>query len=76
MARFSARRPVRLISRSGHGRIINIGGVGGHIGVKNRLHVMASKSGLVGLTKGLALELAPGVTANCVVPGMVGGRAG
>jgi 3-oxoacyl-[acyl-carrier protein] reductase len=59
------------LKRSGRGRIVNIGGAGAHIGVKNRLHVMASKSGLIGLTKGLALELAPDVTANCVVPGMV-----
>lgn len=56
---------------SGHGRVICIGGAGAHMGVKNRLHVMASKSGLVGLVKGLALELAPHATANCVVPGMI-----
>jgi 3-oxoacyl-[acyl-carrier protein] reductase len=44
----------------------------GHVGATDRLHVAAGKAGLVGLTKGLARELAPdGITANCVVPGLI-----
>jgi 3-oxoacyl-[acyl-carrier protein] reductase len=57
--------------KSGNGRIINIGGTSAHRGAKDRLHVMAAKSALVGLTKGLALELAPHVTTNCVVPALI-----
>lgn len=56
---------------SGNGRIINIGGTSAHRGAKDRLPVMTAKSALVGLTKGLALELAPHVTANCVVPALI-----
>jgi 3-oxoacyl-[acyl-carrier protein] reductase len=54
------------------GRIINIGGMTGHSGAAQRAHVIAAKAGLVGLTKALAVELAPrGITANAVVPGRI-----
>jgi 3-oxoacyl-[acyl-carrier protein] reductase len=59
------------LKRSNQGRVINIGGTSAHKGVTNRIHVMTAKSGLVGLTKGLAMELAPHATANCVVPGLI-----
>jgi 3-oxoacyl-[acyl-carrier protein] reductase len=59
------------LQRSGHGRIVNIGGVAGHRGARGRIHVVSAKAGLVGLTKALALELAPKVTVNCVVPGRI-----
>lgn len=52
--------------------IINIGGMTGHSGAAERIHVVAGKAGLAGLTKGLAMELAPaGITVNCVVPGLI-----
>ncbi|HEY4164184.1 MAG TPA: SDR family oxidoreductase [Dongiaceae bacterium] len=52
--------------------IINIGGMSAHTGAANRAHVVAAKAGLVGLTRGLANEFAKdGITANCVVPGMI-----
>ncbi len=54
------------------GRIINIGGLSAHTGAINRVHVVAAKAGLVGLTKALAMELAPrGITANLVSPGRI-----
>lgn len=54
------------------GRIINIGGLSAHTGAVNRVHVLAAKAGLVGLTKALAMELAPrGITANLVAPGRI-----
>jgi 3-oxoacyl-[acyl-carrier protein] reductase len=63
-----------MIERGG-GRIINIGGVSAHVGVKDRAHVIASKIGLVGFTRALAVEFArQGVTVNCVVPGRIGGE--
>lgn len=52
--------------------IISIGGMTGHVGATDRVHVAAGKAGLIGLTKGFARELAPdGITANCVVPGLI-----
>ena len=59
----------------GGGRIINIGGVSAHIGARNRAHVITAKAALVGLTKAIAVEFADrGITANCVVPGKIGGE--
>ena len=56
----------------GWGRIINIGGLSGHIGAARRAHVVTSKAALVGFSKALAIEYAGrGVTANCVVPGEI-----
>ena len=54
------------------GAIINIGGMSAHTGARNRAHVLAAKAGLIGLTRGLAHDLADkNVTVNCVVPGMI-----
>ncbi len=54
------------------GRIINLGGLSAHAGASDRAHVVSAKAGLVGLTKGLAAELAPrGITANLVAPGRI-----
>jgi 3-oxoacyl-[acyl-carrier protein] reductase len=56
----------------GHGRIINIGGWANFAGAAQHAHVLAAKSGLVGLTKALAHELGPtGVTVNLLSPGLV-----
>jgi 3-oxoacyl-[acyl-carrier protein] reductase len=56
----------------GRGAIVNIGGETGHRGAAGRAHVVAAKAGLAGLTKALALELAPQrITVNCVVPGRI-----
>lgn len=57
---------------AGGGAVINIGGLTAHTGAAERAHVVAAKSALVGLTRGLAHDLAPhGVSVNCVVPGLV-----
>jgi 3-oxoacyl-[acyl-carrier protein] reductase len=58
--------------RKNGGTIINIGGMSAHIGSKDRAHVMAAKTGLVGFTRALAHDLAAEkITANCVVPGAI-----
>lgn len=70
-----SRQTIPVMLKSGGGTIVNIGGVTAHIGAKERAHVSAAKAGLVGLTKALALEFADrGITANCVVPGKIGGK--
>jgi len=59
------------------GTIINIGGLTGHRGATGRAHVIAAKSGLAGMTKALALDLAPKkITVNCVVPGTIDSQRG
>ena len=60
------------LMRAGGGAVVNIGGQTGHKGATDRAHVIAAKAGLAGLTKALALDLAPHhITVNCVVPGTI-----
>ena len=63
---------VQHMKRIGAGAIVNIGGVGGHVGVSHRTHVAAAKSGVAGLTRAFAAELASSaITVNCVAPGHI-----
>lgn len=56
----------------GWGRIVNLIGVRGQNGGPERAHLVAAKSGLIGLTKALAHEFGPaGVTVNGVSPGTI-----
>jgi 3-oxoacyl-[acyl-carrier protein] reductase len=63
--------------KSGAGTVINIGGLTAHRGATGRAHVIAAKAGLAGMTKALALDLAPHhITVNCVVPGTIESQRG
>jgi 3-oxoacyl-[acyl-carrier protein] reductase len=63
--------------KCGAGTVINIGGLTGHRGATGRAHVIAAKAGLAGMTKALALDLAPHhITVNCVVPGTIESQRG
>jgi 3-oxoacyl-[acyl-carrier protein] reductase len=63
--------------RAGGGTIVNIGGQTGHKGAAERAHVITAKAGLAGMTKALALDLAPHqITVNCVVPGTIDSQRG
>ena len=54
------------------GRIINIGSISGVMGEANASLYSATKAGLIGATKALALELAEfGITVNTINPGWV-----
>ena len=58
--------------QAGGGSIVNIGGLTAHKGADGRAHVITAKAGLAGLTRALALDLAPHhITVNCVVPGTI-----
>jgi 3-oxoacyl-[acyl-carrier protein] reductase len=70
-----SREALRHRTARQYGRIINIGGVSAHVGASERAHVLTAKAGIVGFTRALAFEFAEqGVTANCVVPGRIGGQ--
>ena len=61
-----------MLKAGGSASVINIGGLTAHTGAVDRVHVVAAKSGLVGMTRALAHELSPqGITVNCVAPGMM-----
>jgi NAD(P)-dependent dehydrogenase (short-subunit alcohol dehydrogenase family) len=58
------------MKQRGWGRIIHISSVFGAVSRAERDTYSASKAGLIGLTRAMALELAPhGVTVNALLPG-------
>ena len=57
--------------RQGAGKIVNLGDWAAMRPYKDYLPYSVSKSGLIGLTKALAKELAPEVQVNCIALGMV-----
>ncbi|MDR1365132.1 MAG: 3-oxoacyl-ACP reductase FabG [Holosporales bacterium] len=63
---------VMSMSRRRYGRIINISSVVGYSGNPGQANYCASKAGLVGMSKAIALEYAKrGITVNCIAPGAV-----
>lgn len=71
--------PIRLIQgliprmkANRFGRIVNISSIFGVVSRERRLLYSATKSGLIGMTRTLAIELAPyNILVNCVAPGYV-----
>lgn len=54
------------------GRIVTLASVSGLVGNRGQVNYSASKAGIIGATKALALELASrGITVNCIAPGLV-----
>ncbi len=54
------------------GRIITMSSVSGLAGNRGQVNYSASKAGIIGATKSLALELAKrGITVNCIAPGVI-----
>lgn len=63
---------VKNMKRERWGRIINIGSISGVMGEANASLYSATKAGLIGLTRALALELAEyNITVNTINPGWV-----
>lgn len=66
------RSVIKHMMKKKFGRIINITSIVGITGNAGQANYAASKSGLIGLTKSIAKEVASrGITANCVAPGWI-----
>ena len=60
--------------KAGGGAIVNISSMAGRRGLPYRIGYCSAKAGQVGMTYGMAVELAPhGIRVNCVAPGAVEG---
>jgi 3-oxoacyl-[acyl-carrier protein] reductase len=66
------RAAAKPMMKARFGRIISITSVVGVTGNPGQANYVASKAGLIGMTKAVAIELASrGITANCVAPGFM-----
>lgn len=69
---FCTKAASRLMMRQRYGRIISVSSVVGLHGNAGQTNYAASKAGLIGLMKSVAIEYAArGVTANAVAPGFI-----
>ena len=56
----------------GSGKIVNLSSVTFHVGMPNLTHYVASKGGVIGLTRALAREVGPHkINVNCITPGAI-----
>lgn len=61
-----------MVSSRKPGRIVTMSSVSGVMGNRGQVNYSASKAGVIGATKALALELAKrNITVNCVAPGLI-----
>lgn len=66
------RSALKGMMKQRYGRIINISSVVGVTGNPGQANYCASKAGLIGMSKSMALEIATrGITINCIAPGFM-----
>ncbi len=66
------RSAIKKMLKNKYGRIVNITSIVGHTGNLGQANYAASKAGIIGMTKSLAIEYAKkNITLNCVSPGFI-----
>ena len=66
------RAAIKKMLKNKYGRIVNITSIVGHTGNLGQSNYAASKAGIIGMTKSLAIEYAKkNITLNCVSPGFI-----
>jgi len=69
---YCCRAVIRVMLKSGYGRVVNMSSIGGKEGNPNASCYAASKSGVIGMTKALGKELAhTEIRVNCVAPAAI-----
>ena len=67
-----SREVVRSMAAAGEGVIINISSMASQYGIPKVIAYTASKSAIEGMTRAMAVELAPrGIRVNCIAPGFI-----
>ena len=63
---------IKKMLKNKFGRIVNVTSVVGHVGNLGQANYSASKAGIIGMSKSLAIEYAKkNITVNCVSPGFI-----
>ena len=63
---------IKKMLKNKYGRIVNITSIVGHTGNLGQANYSASKAGIIGMSKSLAIEYAKkNITINCVSPGFI-----
>ena len=69
---FLSKYAIKKMLKNKFGRIVNITSVVGHTGNLGQANYSASKAGIIGMSKSLAMEYAKkNITVNCVAPGFI-----
>ena len=67
-----SKHAIKKMLKNKFGRIVNITSVVGHTGNSGQSNYAASKAGIIGMSKSLAIEYAKkNITINCVSPGFI-----
>ena len=67
-----SKHAIKKMLKNKFGRIVNITSVVGHTGNLGQANYSASKAGIIGMSKSLAIEYAKkNITVNCVSPGFI-----
>jgi len=72
-AMFSLTREVsEIMKEQCHGVVLNISSISSRFGLPNVIAFTASKTAIEGMTRAMAVELAPyGIRVNCIAPGFI-----
>ncbi len=69
---FLCKSAIKKMLKNKYGRIVNITSIVGHTGNLGQTNYAASKAGIIGMSKSLAVEYAKkNITINCVSPGFI-----
>lgn len=67
-----SRQVIPFMKKQNYGKIINIASISGMVGMSNQISYVASKGGVISMTRAMAVELGKyGITVNAISPGYI-----